>query len=288
MTTLVADPALESFVDEVGDAGAVVVEGGRTRWTLGGPPADGARHLRAPDGVVDYQPAEMIVRVRAGTPVAELHAALATKGQRTGLPERGGTVGGAVAVGQNDLRVLGRGSVGRAVLQVRYVSSEGALVTGGGAVVKNVSGFNIPKLMVGSLGTLGLIAEVVLRTNPIPPVSLWLVSSDADPFAAYDALLRPSVMLWDGQRTWVAARGSRPRRFGRAEDSCIGRFVRRLRGAASAGATPVVDGARRSSLSCRLWTPAVSWPRLASGRCGPSSRSRRDRPIRPAWRSLDE
>ena len=211
MTTLtVLDPELTSFAEAVGATEPVAVVGARTRWNTGGAVHPGTTQLRAPDGVVDYQPAEMIVRVRAGTPVSELHSALAVEGQRTGLPERGGTVGGAIAVGEDDLHVLGRGTVGRAVLQVRYVSSEGALVTGGGAVVKNVSGFNIPKLVVGALGTLGLIAEVVLRTNPIPPSSLWVTSSDADPFAAFDLTLRPSAILWDGQRTWVQLEGHEP------------------------------------------------------------------------------
>ena len=210
MTLTAIDPELTSFVDAAGGPGPVAVVGGRTRWDLGGALHANALQLRAPDGIVDYQPAEMIVRVRAGTPVAELHAALANEGQRTGLPERGGTVGGAIAVGEDDLHVLARGTVARAVLQVRYVSSEGALVTGGGAVVKNVSGFNIPKLVVGSLGTLGLIAEVVLRTNPIPPTSLWVTSSDADPFAAFDLLLRPSAILWDGECTWLQLEGHEP------------------------------------------------------------------------------
>ena len=110
----------------------------------------------------------MVVTVRAGTTVAELHETLAAAGQTSALPDRGGTVGGAVAVGENRLDRLGRGSARRR-LQVRYVSAEGEIVTGGGPVVKNVSGFNLPKLIVGSLGTLGLIAEVVLRTNRFRP-----------------------------------------------------------------------------------------------------------------------
>ena len=210
MRSTTIDPAVGEFVEAVGVSDAVSVVGGRTRWDLGGNLRAGATQLAAPVGVVEYQPAEMIVRVRAGTPVAELHAALAAAGQRTGLPERGGTVGGAIVVGEDDLHVLARGTVRGSVLQVRYVSSEGALVTGGGAVVKNVSGFNIPKVIVGSLGTLGLVAEVVLRTNPIPPTSLWLRSPNADPFAVFDLLLRPSAILWDGACTWVQLEGRQP------------------------------------------------------------------------------
>ena len=164
-----SDPVLFDFAALVGDADPISVRGNGTRWHVGGALADAARVVEAPAGIVDYQPSEMIVVVRAGTPVAALHAALAAAGQTSALPDRGGTVGGAIAVGENRLDRLGRGSVRDAVLQVRYVSAEGELVTGGGPVVKNVSGFNLPKLMVGSLGTLGLLAEVVLRTTRFRP-----------------------------------------------------------------------------------------------------------------------
>ncbi len=166
--------------------------------------------MRAPTGIVSYLPAEMTVQVRVGTSVAELHDELAAGGQRTALPDRGGTIGGALAVGEDDVCVLGVGRVRTAALQLRYVSAEGRLVTGGGPTVKNVSGFDLPRLMVGSLGTLGLFAEAILRTNPIPAVSLWLVADDADPFAARDALFRPSAVLWDGQRTWIRVEGHAP------------------------------------------------------------------------------
>ncbi|MEM9562032.1 MAG: FAD-binding protein [Actinomycetota bacterium] len=204
------DPVLLAFADEVGAEGPVSVEGGRTRWSLGGELTPGTRTLPAPAGIVAYTPDEMTVTVRAGTPVAELHAALAERGQRTALPERGGTVGGAVVVGESDVRALGLGPVRNAVLQVRYVSADGRIVSGGGPTVKNVSGFDLPRLLVGSLGTLGLIAEVILRTNPIPPVSRWLAAGDAEPQAVVDRLLDPAAVLWDGTTTWVLLEGHEP------------------------------------------------------------------------------
>jgi glycolate oxidase FAD binding subunit len=204
------DPVLIGFAAEVGPDGPVAVEGGRTRWSVGGRPAAGTRLVRAPAGIVDHTPEEMTVTVRAGTPVAELRAALAERGQRTALPERGGTVGGALAVGESDPRALGRGLVRTAVLQVRYVSADGRIVSGGGPTVKNVSGFDLPRLLVGSLGTLGLLAEAILRTNPIPPVSRWLRADDADPMAVHHRLLAPSAILWDGATTWVELEGHGP------------------------------------------------------------------------------
>src|SRR4051812_14537728 len=168
MSTTVVDEVLQEFAAQVGESGPVAIEGSRTRWSVGGELASGTRLLRAPAGILEHIPDEMTVRVRVGTTVAELHRVLAEAGQHTALPDRGGTVGGALAVGENDVRVLGRGWIRQSLLQVRYVSAEGRVVKGGGPTVKNVSGFDLPRLMVGSLGTLGLLAEVILRTNPIP------------------------------------------------------------------------------------------------------------------------
>lgn len=201
------DPALAAFAELVGENGPIAVEGRRTRWDVGGPSTTGTRLVSAPDGIVEYAPEEMTVRVRAGTTVAELHAALAERGQRTALPDRGGTVGGALAVGENDVRALGRGFIRTAPLQVRYISAEGRVVSSGGPTVKNVTGFDLPRLMTGALGTLGLLAEVILRTNPIPPVSRWLKATGAGPQAALDAVLAPSAVLWDGTSTWVELEG---------------------------------------------------------------------------------
>ncbi len=200
--------AVLGFAVEVGIEGPVAIEGGRTRWSSGGPLSQDTdvRLLMAPDGIVQYKPDEMIIRVGAGTTVADLNTAMAEQGQRSALPERGGTVGGAIAVGESDRDVLGRGAIRTAVLQVTYVSAEGKIVSGGGPTVKNVSGFDIPRLMVGSLGTLGCLAEVIIRTNPIPPASRWF-STAADPFDVYDSLLSPSAVLWDGTTTWLHLEG---------------------------------------------------------------------------------
>ena len=206
-TLAVTDPVLLDFAAEVGAKGPVAIEGGRTRWDLGGQLLTGTRLLTAPSGVVSYQAPEMTVKVRAGTTVAELDAVLAAHGQRCALPDRGGTVGGAVAVGENVLESLGRGLLRDAVLQVRYVSAEGEVVTGGGPVVKNVTGYNLPKLMTGSLGTLGLFVEFVLRTNPIPEARRWLSAESVSPQAVLDELYRPSCVLWDGDTTWVLLEG---------------------------------------------------------------------------------
>ena len=155
--------ALSAFAAEVGPDGPVAAAGGMTQWDVGGAVDPAARIVRPPAGVVEHRPAEMTVRVRAGTAVAELDGALAPSGQMVPLdsasPERA-TVGGVLAVGHSGLRRLRYGPMRDCVLEARYVSAAGQLVKAGAPVVKNVSGFDLVRLLVGSLGTLGLLAEV--------------------------------------------------------------------------------------------------------------------------------
>lgn len=198
---------LAAFCAEVGASGPVAVRGGGTRFSIGGPLAPDTRVLAAPVGIREYRPEEMTVTVLAGTPVAELHAALAAAGQRSALPERGGSVGGALALGEDDLGVLSRGKVRNAVLQLRYVSGDGVLIKVGAPTVKNVSGFDVARLMVGALGTLGLLAEAVLRTRPIPAVSTWRCAEGVDPFAAREVARSAAVVLFDGATTTVLLEG---------------------------------------------------------------------------------
>jgi glycolate oxidase FAD binding subunit len=205
-----ADPVLVSFASEVGRDDPVCAVGGRTQWQVGGPPAPGAREVAAPAGVVSHLPAEMIVRVRAGTTVAELDQVLAGAGQMVTLdPTQPGaaTVGGVLAVGHSGLRRLRYGPVRDTVLEARFVTAQGTLVTAGGPVVKNVTGFDLCRLMVGSLGTLGIFAELVLRCQPVPPRRQWFVGEGADPFELHRRLFRPSSILWDGRAVWVLLEG---------------------------------------------------------------------------------
>ncbi|HUQ38721.1 MAG TPA: FAD-binding protein [Acidimicrobiales bacterium] len=201
--------SLLAFADEIGAEGPVCAVGGRTQWEVGGLPTPGTREVRAPAGIVSYQPEEMIVRCGAGTTVAEVDDALAGRGQMTPLdpahPTQA-TVGGVLAVGRSGLRRLRWGPVRDLVLEARYVSAEGRLVKAGAPVVKNVTGFDLCRLLVGSLGTLGLIGEVVLRVLPRPATAQWLAGA-GDPTAVLASLYRPSSVLWDGHTVWVLLEG---------------------------------------------------------------------------------
>ncbi|MGI9600366.1 MAG: FAD-binding protein [Acidimicrobiales bacterium] len=203
-----AGSVLDEFVTAVGEADAVAARGGATQWGVGGVLRPGTREVQAPSGIVEYAPEEMTVTVLAGTSVGDLHAELATHAQRTALAEADdSTVGGALAVGRDTIHRRGRGLVRDSLLQARYVSAEGRLVTAGGPTVKNVTGFDLCRLLVGSLGTLGLMGEVILRTKPVPPESRWLRGPVADPFGLAARLLTASSVLWDGEVTWVHLEG---------------------------------------------------------------------------------
>lgn len=193
---------LADFAEQVGTDGPVTISGLGTR----GGPQPGVRCVRAPDGVDWVQPDEMIVCCGAGTPVDALVAALAEYGQTVALPS-GGTVGGALSVGRSDVRRLGYGPVRDVLLQARYVSAAGEVVKAGGPTVKNVSGFDLCRLLVGARGALGFLGEVLLRTRPIPAASQWCCVEAVEPFSTFGSLHRPVSVLWDGARVWVLLEG---------------------------------------------------------------------------------
>lgn len=194
--------ALDRFAGEVGSDGPVTIAGLATR----GGSVPGVRAVTAPAGIEWVQADEMTVCCGAGTPVDELVAALAVHGQTIALPS-GGTVGGALAVGISDVRRLGYGPVRDTLLQARYVSASGEVVKAGGPTVKNVSGFDLCRLLVGSRGTLGFLGEVILRTRPLARCSQWFRAPVADPAAVFAGLYRPVSVLWDGSTMWALLEG---------------------------------------------------------------------------------
>ena len=209
----VAELDLSEFAEEIGAEGPITIAGLATR----GGPVDGVRPVMAPGGIVSFTPDEMTVRCGAGTPMIELDEALAAHGQTVAIPPSG-TVGGALAVGRSGLRRLGHGPVRDALLQARYVSAAGEVVKAGGPTVKNVSGFDLCRLLVGSYGTLGFIGEVILRTRPVAAFEQWFVS-DADPDRLLRDLYRPTSILWDGEQSWVLLEGHRVDVAAQAEEN---------------------------------------------------------------------
>ena len=123
-------------------------------------------------GIVDYEPTELVITARAGTPLAEIEAALREQGQMLAFepPHFGptATLGGCIAAGLSGPRRAYAGAVRDFVLGVRMLDGKGNDLRFGGQVMKNVAGFDVSRLMAGSLGTLGVILEVSLKVLPLP------------------------------------------------------------------------------------------------------------------------
>ena len=131
--------------------------------------------LTGHSGIVDYDPSELVVTARAGTPLAEIEAAIAAHGQMLAFePPAFGTLGGAVATGLAGPRRPFTGAVRDYVLGVRVLDGRGDVLRSGGTVFKNVAGFDAFRLMSGAHGTLGVILDVSLRVTPRPRVEVSL------------------------------------------------------------------------------------------------------------------
>lgn len=192
---------LSEFAEEIGRDDPVTVAGLATR----GGPVDGVRPVMAPVGIDRFTPDEMTIQCGAGTPMEVLVGELAAFGQTVAIPPSG-TVGGALAVGRSSIRRLGYGPIRNTLLQARYVGATAEIVKAGGPTVKNVSGFDLCRLLVGSCGTLGFLGEVILRTRPIAAYEQWFTST-ADPDALLRNLYRPVSILWDGDAVWILLAG---------------------------------------------------------------------------------
>jgi glycolate oxidase FAD binding subunit len=200
--------ALDHLCESVRAADRVVAVGARTQWEVGGAIASGATEVRAPSGVFEYDPRDLTVTVAAGTPVRELAAVLAEHGQECPLDPRdpSATVGGVLATGLSGPRRLRHGPLRDRVLEVRFVTADGRLVKVGGPTVKNVTGFDLPRLLVGSLGTVGVITQVTLRCQPLPSAARWSTSPLA-PAEVRRRLFQPSCIAWDGSTCAVLLEG---------------------------------------------------------------------------------
>ncbi len=203
------DPRVVSLVQTIREAFArsepLEVIGTGSRRALGRPvKAQKSLSVGALDTLVAYEPEELIVITEAGVPVSRLLETLDGANQQLAFEpfdfglllgqssEMGGTVGGMIATGQaGSRRVLG-GGVRDSVLGYQGIGGRGDLHRAGGRVVKNVTGFDLSRLMAGSFGTLAVMCEVVLRTVPKPHCSASLVLFDLD---EHDGLSRLRLIL---------------------------------------------------------------------------------------------
>ncbi len=162
---------LDGFREQILARKPLRLRGGGSKDFYGGPLAGEVLDTCAYTGIVSYEPSELVVTARCGTQLAELESALAAQRQFLACePPRfaGATVGGAVASGLSGPCRASAGSLRDFVLGVKIMDGEGRVLKFGGEVIKNVAGFDVSRLMTGSLGTLGLILEVSLKVMPLP------------------------------------------------------------------------------------------------------------------------
>ncbi len=179
------------------------VRGGGSKDFYGGLLAGEVLDVSAHRGIVAYEPTELYLTARCGTPLAEIEAALAEKKQMLACepPQFGGraTVGGCVAAGLSGPRRQQAGAVRDFVLGAKLVDGTGQVLNFGGQVMKNVAGYDVSRLLAGSLGTLGVLAEVTLKVLPQPVAETTLVF-ECD---AAEAIRR--LNAWGGQPLPISA-----------------------------------------------------------------------------------
>jgi glycolate oxidase FAD binding subunit len=281
------DSAVARLVDRVREASErrapLDICGGGTKRFYGEATAGSEFDVTGITGISSYEPTELVVTARAGTRLTDLEEALKVCGQCLPFePPRfgaGGTVGGMVASGLSGPARASVGSVRDHVLGITLLNGRGEILTFGGQVTKNVAGYDVSRLLVGSLGVLGVICEVSLKVLPIS-VSSETLSFDWDEVQTLDHLCRwrgqplpISASAWHADRLYVRLAGARA-----AVSAACARLGGERLDAAQAGAwwlsvrdqgaaffcLGAADFARGESL-WRLSVPAVAKPLALSG-----------------------
>lgn len=230
------------------------IAGGGTRVDTAHLPGDTLGMSRLA-GVVTYAPGEMTLIARAGTPLEDINALLATEGQalafeppdmRGALGTRGRpTIGGVVAANASGPRRLLAGACRDHLLGLRFVDGQGRVIKNGGRVMKNVTGLDLGKLLAGAHGTLGVVTEVALKTLPLLPERLTLAIRNLtapEAVALFSTTLATpyevSGAAFRNDTAWLRIEALDPRQLSYRRDRLLtlmpGRIVEQLDGAASA------------------------------------------------------
>lgn len=179
------------------------IRGGGSKDWYGGALEGDVLDTRAHAGIVDYEPTELVITARCGTPLAEIEAALAERGQMLAFepPHFGAhaTIGGAVASGLSGPRRANAGAVRDFVLGAQLLDGKGDILNFGGRVMKNVAGYDVARLLAGSLGTLGVLLEVSVKVLP------RTVSETTLRFAMDEAQAIRKLNEWGGRPLPISA-----------------------------------------------------------------------------------
>lgn len=271
MTTTTSDPSHGATVERpttVAEAaellrhttGGVVVRGGGTKSSWGGRVNGVDLELQTGglDRLLSHNPADMTAHVQAGMELRTLQETLAGAGQWLALDPpteaAGATIGGLLAAGDSGPRRLRYGAMRDLVIGVTLVLADGTVAKAGGHVIKNVAGYDLTKLMYGSLGSLALIAEVVVRVHPSPEASATLVASASASEATTSTLQLMASPLEPSTIQWTCDLGT---------DSSNGRLAARFEGSA-AGVAAQIAAARDLLLAGGLSAELLGEPGSAT------------------------
>ena len=212
---------LEQIVDAVRTAHdshtPLRIRGAGSKDFYGGVLAGEVLDVSGHRGIVACEPTELYVTAKAGTPLAEIEAVLAEKGQMLAFepPHFGGaTVGGCVAAGLAGPRRQQAGAVRDFVLGVKLVDGSGQVLDFGGQVMKNVAGYDVSRLLAGSMGTLGVLAEVTLKVlpKPVAEATLMFDCKESDALRSLNAWggkpLPISASFWHEGQLWLRLSGA--------------------------------------------------------------------------------
>jgi len=217
------DQGLRELTDRVAQARSsgqpLEIRGAGSKRFYGEAPRGEVLDMTALSGISSYEPTELVVTARAGTPLAHLEAALEEKGQCLPFePPRfaaGGTVGGMVAAGLAGPARASVGSVRDHVLGMTLLNGRGEMLSFGGQVAKNVAGYDISRLIVGSLGILGVVCEVSMKVLPVPAAAATLhfdcrQSEALEKLNAWRCKPLPiNASVWHDDRLYVRLSGAR-------------------------------------------------------------------------------
>ena len=176
------DNLIQQFIETIRaateDRRPLRICGGGSKDFYGNPASGEDIDVTGYRGIIDYEPTELVITARAGTPLAEIESTMRAHGQMLGFepPHFGGgaTLGGCIAAGLSGPRRAAAGAARDFVLGLRLLDGRGTDLRFGGQVMKNVAGYDVSRLVTGSLGTLGVILEVSLKALPLPQAELTL------------------------------------------------------------------------------------------------------------------